>query len=59
MNEGEDIAGQIKTRDDIKKFFRRMIEGKQAVANCIRKGCSLSELRERGIKIAKLSDVLG
>ena len=58
MNENKTIAGQIKTKDDLKKAFRRMIEDKQAVANCIREGRSLSELRERGIKIAKLTDVL-
>ncbi len=58
MNEGKDIAGKIKTKDDIKKFFRRMVEEKQAVADCIREGRSLSELKERGINIAKLVDVL-
>lgn len=59
MNKDKDITEQIKTRDDIKKFFRRMIEDKQAVADCIREGRPLSELKERGIKIAKLTDVLG
>lgn len=52
------MAEEIKTKDDIKKFFRRMIEDKQAVADCIRAGRPLSDLKDRGIKIAKLTDVL-
>lgn len=58
MDKGKNIAEEIKTKDDIKKFFRRMIEDKQAVADCIRAGRSLSDLKDRGIKIAKLTDVL-
>lgn len=58
MDKEKNIAEEIKTKDDIKKFFRRMIEDKQAVVDCIRAGCPLSDLKDRGIKIAKLTDVL-
>ena len=58
MDKEKNIAEEIKTKDDIKKFFRRMIEDKQAVVDCIRVGRSLSDLKDRGIKIAKLTDVL-
>ena len=58
MDKEKNIAEEIKTKDDIKKFFRRMIEDKQAVAACIRAGRPLSDLKDRGIKIAKLTDVL-
>ena len=58
MDKEKNIAEEIKTKDDIKKFFRRMIEDKQAVAYCIRAGRPLSDLKNRGIKIAKLTDVL-
>ena len=52
MDKEKNIAEEIKTKDDIKKFFRRM------VADCIRAGRPLSDLKDRGIKIAKLTDVL-
>ena len=52
MDKEKNIAEEIKTKDDIKKFFRRMIEDKQAVADCIRAGRPLSDLKDRGIKIA-------
>lgn len=58
MNKEKNIAEEIKTKDDIKKFFWRMIEDKQAVVDCIRVGRPLSDLKDRGIKIAKLTDVL-
>ena len=58
MDKEKNIAEEIKTKDDIKKFFRRMIEDKQAVADCIHAGRPLSDLKDRGIKIAKLTDVL-
>lgn len=58
MDKEKNIAEEIKTKDDIKKFFRRMIEDKQAVVDCIRVGRPLSDLKDRGIKIAKLTDVL-
>ena len=58
MDKEKNIAEEIKTKDDIKKFFRRMIEDKQAVSDCIRAGRPLSDLKDRGIKIAKLTDVL-
>lgn len=56
--QGKEHSGRNQTKDDIKKFFRRMIEDKQAVADCIRAGRPLSDLKDRGIKIAKLTDVL-
>ena len=31
MDKEKNIAEEIKTKDDIKKFFRRMIEDKQAL----------------------------
>lgn len=58
MDKEKNMAEEIKTKDDIKKFFRRMIEDKQAVVDCIRTGRPLSDLKDRGIKIAKLTDVL-
>ena len=58
MDKEKNIAEEIKTKDDIKKFFRRMIEDKQAVADFSRAGRPLSDLKDRGIKIAKLTDVL-
>ena len=51
MDKEKNIAEEIKTKDDIKKFFRR-------IADCIRAGRPLSDLKDRGIKIAKLTDVL-
>ena len=50
MDKEKNIAEEIKTKDDIKKFFRRMIDDKQAVADCIRAGRPLSDLKDRGIK---------
>ena len=58
MDKEKNIAEEIKTKDDIKKFFRRMIEDKQAVVDCIRAGRPLPDMKDRGIKIAKLTDVL-
>ena len=58
MDKEKNIAEEIETKDDMKKFFRRMLEDKQAVADCIRAGRPRSDLKDRGIKIAKLTDVL-
>ena len=58
MDKEKNRAEEIKTKDDIKKFFRRMIEDKQGVADCIRAGRPLSDLKDRGIRMAKLTDVL-
>ena len=58
MDKEKNIAEEIKTKDDIKKFFRRMIETSRRFADCIRAGRPLSDLKDRGIKIAKLTDVL-
>lgn len=48
----------IKTKEDVKQLFKKMIEDKNAWIECIRAGRSVSELEQRGIKIAKLGDVL-
>lgn len=56
--QGKEHSGRNQDQGRYKKFFRRMIEDKQAVADCIRAGRSLSDLKDRGIKIAKLTDVL-
>lgn len=48
----------IKTKEDVKQLFKKMIDDKNAWIECIRAGRSVSELEQRGIKIAKLGDVL-
>lgn len=48
----------IKTKEDVKQLFKKIIDDKQAWIECVRAGHSTSELEERGIKIAKLNDVL-
>ncbi len=48
----------IKTKEDVKQLFKKMIDDKNAWIECVREGRPVSELGERGIKIAKLDDVL-
>ena len=48
----------IKTKEDVKQLFKKMIDDKNAWIECIRAGRSVSELEQRGIKIAKFGDVL-
>ena len=48
----------VKTKEDVKQLFKKMIDDKNAWIECIRAGRSVSELEQRGIKIAKLDDVL-
>ena len=49
----------IKTKEDVKQLFKKMIDDKNAWIECVRAGRSVAELEQRGIKIAKLGDVLG
>ena len=49
----------IKTKEDVKQLFKKMIDDKNAGIECVRAGRSVAELEQRGIKIAKLGDVLG
>ena len=49
----------IKTKEDVKQLFKKIIEDKNAWIECVRAGRSVSELEQRGIKTAKLGDVLG
>ena len=48
----------IKTKEDVKHLFRKMIDDKNVWIECVRSGRSAAELRQRGIKIVKLNDVL-
>lgn len=59
MNKKNSITDRIRTKEDVKRLFVKMIEDKDAVVECVRQGRSISELNERGIKVAKLADVLG
>ena len=49
---------QMKTKQDVKAFLYPFIEKRKAWEECIHKGRPLSELNARGIKVAKLSEVL-
>lgn len=49
----------IKTKEDVKQLFKKIIDDKNAWIECVRAGRPVSELEERGIKTAKLGDVLG
>lgn len=49
----------IKTKEDVKQLFKKIIDDKNAWIECVRAGRPVSELEKRGIKIAKLGDVLG
>ena len=49
----------IKTKEDVKQLLKKIIEDKNAWIECVRAGRSVSELEQRGIKTAKLGDVLG
>ena len=49
----------IKTKEDVKQLFKKIIDDKNAWIECVREGRSVSELEQKGIKTAKLGDVLG
>ena len=48
----------MKTKQDVKAFLYPFIEKRKAWEECIHKARPLSELNARGIKVAKLSEVL-
>lgn len=49
---------QIKTKEDVKRFFQKIIDDKHMCIQYMREGRPLSELRSRGIRVAKISEVL-
>ena len=49
---------QLNAKQDVKAFLYQFIEKRKAWEECIRMGRPLSELNARGIKVAKLSEVL-
>lgn len=49
----------IKTKEDVKRFFQKIVDDKKAWTECVRAGRSVAELEQRGMKFAKLSEVLG
>ena len=55
--QGKEHSGRNQNQGRYKKVLSEN-EDKQAVADCIRAGRPLSDLKNRGIKIAKLTDVL-
>lgn len=48
----------IRTKEDVKQLFKKMIDDKNAWIECVRAGRPVSELEKRGIKIVKLNKVL-
>lgn len=48
----------IKTKEDVRQLFKKIIDDKNAWIDCVRSGRSVTELEPRGIKTAKLNDVL-
>ncbi len=48
----------IRTKEDVKQLFKKMIDDKNAWIECVRAGRPVSELEKRGIKIVKLDKVL-
>ncbi|OUP34655.1 hypothetical protein B5F25_05430 [Bacteroides sp. An19] len=49
---------QVKTKQDVKKFLQQFVDKKRACTDCVCEGRPVSELASRGIKVAKLSEVL-
>ena len=49
----------IKTKEDVKRFFQKMIDNKYACIEYMCEGRPLSELQSRSIKVVKISKVLG
>ena len=52
------IDQKIRTKEDVKQLFKKMIDDKNAWIECVRAGRPVSELEKRGIKIVKLNKVL-
>ena len=50
---------QLKTKEDVKRFFLKMMEDNYTCIEYMREGRPLSELRSSGIRVAKISEVLG
>ena len=48
----------IRTKEDVKQLFKKMIDDKNALIECVRAGRPVSELEKRGIKIVKHDKVL-
>lgn len=57
MNEA--VKKTIRTKEDVRQFFQKMIDDKKAWTECVRAGRPVSELKQQGIRVAKLNDVLG
>lgn len=58
-SDARQLKVQIKTKEDVKRFFQKMMNDKRT---CIEYMCErrpLSELKSSGIKVAKISEVLG
>lgn len=58
-SDAKQLKVQIKTKEDVKRFFQKMMNDKRT---CIEYMCErrpLSELKSSGIKVAKISEVLG
>ena len=52
------IDQKIRTKEDVKQLFKKMIDDKNAWIECVRAGRPVSELVKRGIKVVKLDNVL-
>lgn len=53
-----DINKKIKTKKDVIQFFKEKMADKQAWIDCVREGRPLSELKSRGMEVAKLNTIL-
>ncbi len=58
MNKNISKTRNIKNKKDVKKFFQKLMDDKAAWIDCVCNGRSVTELEARGMKVAKLSDVL-
>ena len=52
------IDQKIRTKEDVRQLFKKMIDDKNAWIECVRAGRPVSELGKRGIKVVKLDKVL-
>ena len=48
----------IRTKEDVKQLFKKMIDDKNAWIECVRAGRPVKKKKKRGIKIVKLDKVL-
>lgn len=53
-----DMNKKIKTKKDVIQFFKEKMADKQAWIDCVRSGRPLSELKSRGMEVAKLNTIL-